>query len=172
MKKSVNSINVATIVLSMITVLISCRGEPDVKVMEKENRGLIYRYLEEMNKGNEAYLDEYFGPDYIYHSSNGDLDVEGFKAMHSMFLNAFPNAHAVAEDIIAKGDKVVTRWKIQGTHTGVFQGIAPTGKTIIVTGIIISRMEGGKVVEEWEEVDQLGMLQQLGVIPSPGSKGE
>jgi steroid delta-isomerase-like uncharacterized protein len=172
MKKSVKIINPAMIVLSIITVLISCRGENDVKITEKENRGLIYRYFEAMNKGDKAYLDEYFGPNYIYHSPNRDLDVEGFKAMHSMFLTAFPDARAVAEDIISKGDKVVTRWKIQGTHSGEFQGIAPTGKTIIVTGIIISRLEEGKVVEEWEEVDQLGMLQQLGVIPSPGSKGE
>jgi predicted ester cyclase len=172
LKKSLNTISVAMIVISIITLLGGCAGEPDVKVSEKENRGLIHRYFEEMNRRNKTYLDEYLGPNYIYHGPNGDLDVEGFKTMHSMFLTAFPDAHAVPEDIISEGDKVVTRWKIQGTHKGEFQGIAPTGKRIIVTGIIISRIEEGKAVEEWEEIDQLGMLQQLGIIPSPGSKDE
>ena len=167
MKKSLNTVGVTIIVISIITVLIGCTGEPDVKITERENRGLISRYFEEMNKGNKAYLDEYFGPNYVYHGPNGDLDAEGFKTMHSMFLTAFTDIHAVSEDIISSGDKVVTRWKIQGTHKGEFQGIAPTGIRIIVTGIIISRIEEGKAVEEWEEINQLGMLQQLGVFPPP-----
>ena len=172
MKKSLNTIGVTMIVISIITVLIGCTGEPDVKITEKENRGLIHRYFEEMNKGNQAYLDECFGTGYMYHGPNGDLDAEAFKTMHSMFLTAFPDAHAVPEDIISEGDKVITRWKIQGTHKGEFQGIAPTGNRIIVTGIIISRIKENKIIEEWEEIDQLGMLQQLGVIPTPGGRGE
>lgn len=160
------------IAIPIITVLIGCAGKPDVKFTEKENRELIYRYFEEMNKGNKAYLDECFGPNYIYHGPYGDLDAEGFKTMHNMFLTAFIDIHAVPEDIISKGNKVVTRWKIQGTHEGEFQGIAPTGKKITITGIIISRIKEGKAVEEWEEIDQLGMLQQLGVIPRLGGRGE
>lgn len=170
MKKSLNTIDVTMIVISIMTILIGCAEESDVQITEKENKGLIYRYFEEMNKGNKAYLDEYFGPNYVYHGPNGDLDAEGFKTMHSMFLTAFTDIHAVPEDIISEGDKVVTRWKIQCTHKGEFQGIAPTGKRIIVTGIIISRIEMGKTVEEWEEINQLGMLQQLGVISPPGSR--
>lgn len=72
-----------------------------------------------------------------------------------------------ADDIIAAGDKVVARWTFRGAQQGAFQGIAPTGKAVTITGIIISRFEHGKAVEEWEEVNQLGMLQQLGVMPAP-----
>ncbi len=117
--------------------------------------------------GNESYLDEYFAAEYVYHGPAGELDAQGFKAMHSMFLSAFPDAKISAEDMIAVGDKVVTRWKIRATHTGELQGIAPTDNEVTITGIIITRVEGGKAIEEWEAFDQLSLMQQLGVIPGP-----
>jgi predicted ester cyclase len=70
--------------------------------------------------------------------------------------------------VIAKGDKVVTRWTARGTHKGGLQGIPPTGKQLTVTGIVIERLSNGKRVEGWSNFDALGMLQQLGVIPSMG----
>ena len=133
----------------------------------ENNKSLVIRYFDEMNKGNESYLDEHFGPNYIYHGSAGDLDAEGFKAQHHMFVTAFSDIKASAEDIIAVGDKVVTRWKITSTHSGELQGIPPTGKEVTITGIVISRVENGKVVEEWESFDQLGLMQQLGAILPP-----
>ena len=133
----------------------------------EEIRALHRRYAEEVNRGNPAYLDEYFDPDYVYHGPTGELDVEGFKAMHSMFLAAFPDTRLKMEDTIAEGDKVVSRWTIRGTHKGEFQGIAPTGKEITVRGIIISRIRAGKAVEEWEAFDLMDMMQQLGAIPAP-----
>ena len=155
------------VVFATIAILIGCTKKPGVDVTAEENKSLLQRYFEEMNKGNESYLDEYFAADYIYHGPGGELDVEDFKAMHSMFLSAFPDAIASVEDIIAVGDKVATRWKISGTHRGELQGIAPTGKEVTITGIIITRVEGGKVVEEWEAFNQLSLMQQLGAIPLP-----
>jgi predicted ester cyclase len=150
-----------------IAILIGCAKKPSVDMTVEENKSLLQRYIDEMNTGNEDYLDEYFAAEYGYHGPAGELSVEGFKAMHSMFLSAFPDAKISAEDIIAVGDKVVTRWKIRATHTGELQGIAPTGKEVTITGIIITRVEGGKVVEEWEAFDQLSLMQQLGAIPLP-----
>jgi len=155
------------VVFATIAILISCTKKPGVDVTVEKNKSLVQRYFDEMNKGNKSYLDEYFGLNYIYHGSAGDLDTEGLKAQHDMFLTAFPDTKASVEDIIAVGDKVVTRWKIRATHTGELQGIAPTGKEVTVTGIIITRVENGKAVEEWEAFDQLGLMQQLGAIPLP-----
>jgi len=62
----------------------------------------------------------------------------------------------------------VTRWTYRGTHKSELMGIAPTGKQVTVTGICIDRIVGGKIAEEWGEMDNLGMMQQLGVVPSPG----
>jgi predicted ester cyclase len=155
------------VVFAIIAILIGCTKNPGVDVTVEKNKSLVQRYFDEMNKGNRIYLDEYFGVNYIYHGSAGDLNTEGFKAQHDMFLSAFPDTKANVEDIIALGDKVVTRWKIRATHTGELQGMAPTGKEVTITGIIITRVENGKAAEEWEAFDQLSLMQQLGAIPSP-----
>lgn len=155
------------IVFATIAILFACTKKNSVDMTVEKNKSLVQRYFEEMNKGNESYLDEYFSEKYIYHGSAGDLDAEGIKTQHNMFITAFSNIKASAEDIIAIGDKVVTRWKIRSTHSGEFQGIAPTGKEVTLTGIIISRIEGGKAVEEWEAFDRLSLMQQLGVITVP-----
>ena len=72
------------------------------------------------------------------------------------------------EDLIAEGDKVVTRWRARGTHQGELMGIPPSGNPVEVTGITIHRIEGGKVVETWANYDALGMMQQVGAVPEPG----
>lgn len=151
------------VVFATAAIFMSCTENATVE----KNKSLVQGYFDAMNKGNKSYLDEYFGPNYVYHGPAGDLDAEGFKAQHDMFLTAFPDTKASVEDMIAVGNKVVTRWKIQATHTGALFGMAPTGKEVTITGIIITRVENGKAVEEWEAFDQLGLMQQLGAIPLP-----
>ena len=68
---------------------------------------------------------------------------------------------------MAEGDKVVTRWTGRGTHQGELMGISPTGNQLEITGLTIDRIEGGQVVETWDQYDTLGMLRQLGAIPEP-----
>jgi steroid delta-isomerase-like uncharacterized protein len=98
---------------------------------------------------------------------------EDVKRFMSEFRQAFPDFHSTIEDQIAEGDKVVTRWTMRGTHQGEFRGIAPTGKQITVTGIGIFRFsDEGKVIESWDNFDQLGMMRQLGVVPSPEQSEE
>ena len=155
------------VVFATTAILIGCTKETSVDMTIENNKSLVKRYFDEMNKGNVNYLDEYFSADYIYHGSSGDLDLEGFKTQHDMFISAFSDINASAEDIIAAGDKIVTRWKISSTHSGELQGIPATGKEVTITGIVISRVENGKVVEEWESFDQLGLMQQIGAIPLP-----
>jgi steroid delta-isomerase-like uncharacterized protein len=96
---------------------------------------------------------------------------EGIKQFYATLRAAFPDIHFTIEDQIAEGDRVVTRWTARATHTGEYQGIPPTGKQFSLTGIDIDRIANGKVVECWPIADELGVLQQLGVIPAPEHAG-
>jgi predicted ester cyclase len=81
------------------------------------------------------------------------------------FFTAFPEQHVTVEDLIAEGDKVVSRYTFRATHQGEFMGVPPTGKGMTVSGIMISRFAGGKWVEDWDSPDALSLMQQLGAIP-------
>jgi predicted ester cyclase len=89
------------------------------------------------------------------------------KQYAAMNLGAFPDVRVSVEDQIAEGDMVVTRWTATGTHTGELMGIPPTGRRIEISGITINRFSGGRIAEDWYQSDDLGMMQQLGVIPWP-----
>ncbi len=134
------------------------------------NKALVRRYVEEViNQGNVAAIDDFNPPTYVNHlPGSPPLDVAGVKQFVTMVRTAFPDMHQTIEDLIAEGDKVVQRATLRGTHQGEFQGIPPTGKPVSVTLMNISRIADDKIVEDWVNFDQLGMLQQLGVIPQPG----
>jgi steroid delta-isomerase-like uncharacterized protein len=138
--------------------------------VSEENRAIFRRYVEEVgNEGNLDLVDEIFS-NYLSHQPDGSVlerGPEDVKRFMDEFRNAFSDFHTTIEDLIAEGDRVATRWTMRGTHEGEFRGIAPTGKQITVTGIGIFRFSDGKVVESWDNFDQLGMMQQLGVVPSP-----
>ena len=140
----------------------------------KENKALARSSFEEiMNNVNLAVINEVFSPNYVLHAPAGPVHgPEGFKQFVLMYRNAFPDARYTIEEIIVEGDTVVTSWTATGTHLGELMGIPPTGKRGTVTGISIGRYEGGKLVEEWLNFDALGMLQQLGVIHTPGQESK
>lgn len=127
------------------------------------------RYIEEVwNDGNLALIDEMFAPDYINHApSIGQMaGPEGIKQLIASFRNAAPDLRLTIDDMLAEGDRVVTRWTAQGTHQGELMGVPPTGKRITVTAIVIDRIADGRIVEHWSGRDDLGFYQQLGLIPS------
>ena len=135
----------------------------------EENKVLMSRFLEEVfNKKNLAAIDEFIAPNQIDHTLPPFLPTtpEGTKQAIDMFLKAFPDMHLTIEDMIAEGDKVVIRYTSRGSQRGAFMGIPPTGKQMTVSSIIIARIADGKIVEEWGLDDQMGMLQQLGIIPA------
>jgi len=135
----------------------------------EENKAMDRRFFEEVwNRGNLAVVDELMSSDFKSHDPTIAAGSAGFKHFVSLFRAAFPDVHITIEDQLAEGDKVVTRWTARGTHKGDLMGIAPTGKQVTVTGINIGRVEGGKFVEGWFNIDDLGLLQQLGVVPMPG----
>jgi predicted ester cyclase len=93
---------------------------------------------------------------------------EGFKQLVMLFQSAFPGLQLEIEDTLAEGDKVAARFRLRGTNTGSFQGMPPTGRAIDVTGTGIFRVVDGKVTDNWVNLDALGLMQQLGVVPPPG----
>ena len=141
--------------------------------MPEENTALVRRYFEEIwNKGNLDLIDELFTTNFVRHGPTGTegevRGPEGFKGLVTMYHNAFPDLRVPIEDLIAEGDRVATRWTARGTHQGELLGNAPTGDQVTVTGIIIDRISGGKIEEEWVDYDTFHFMQQIGAVPQPG----
>jgi len=136
----------------------------------EDNKAIVRRLIEEgLNQRNLAIFDELYAPDFVYQL--GSTTIQGrepYKQFISMSFAAFPDLHFTIEDQVAESDEVVTRWTLRGTHQGPFQDIPPTGKHVMVTGIGINRFANGKIVENWTNMDALGLRQQLGVVPAPG----
>ena len=142
---------------------------------EADNKTIAERFNEDVwGRGDEAVLEELLDPDFVDHSAPPGLspDREGHKQLLAMFRSAFPDLHVTTEDIIAEGDKVVSRWTAHGTHQGELMGIASTGKEVAFTGIDVLRIAEGKVVERWALGNDLEVMQQLGVVPEPGQSDE
>jgi steroid delta-isomerase-like uncharacterized protein len=135
----------------------------------EENKAQFRRVLDIINSGDLDKADEVIASNYVYRSPGSPemRGLEGFKQLISMYRAAFPDMTMVIDDILAEGDKVAARWTATGTHRGELMGIPPTGKRVTGSGLIISRFAGGKVVEDNEVIDMLGMMQQLGVVPAP-----
>lgn len=137
----------------------------------QENKALCARPHEEIfNQGNLALADEIFSPDFMWHEAHLPplpQGPESIKMFATMLRSAFPDLHLSLEDSVAAGDRVVTRWSFQGTHRGEFFGVPPTGRTVTTSGIDIWRVRDGRIVENQQVVDNLGLLQQLGAVPQP-----
>ena len=133
----------------------------------EENKANVRRAFDALNQQNWAAFYELVAPDIVLHNaSTTSQGLEAYQQFISMYYAAFPDLHFLLEDMIAEGDRVVFRYTAQGTHQGTLLGIAPTGKQVTVTGIGITRRANDQNVEEWLNVDALGLLQQLGVIPA------
>lgn len=133
-----------------------------------ENKATYRRFIEEIwNIGNLDLIELLIADDYVAHDpASPDLGrgLESLRQRANPYRKAFPDLQIIIEEILAEGDKVVTRWSSSGTHQGDIYGIAPTGKSVTTSGINISRFANGKIVEEWTSWDTIGLMKQLGVI--------
>jgi steroid delta-isomerase-like uncharacterized protein len=140
----------------------------------EENKAIARRFFDAAwNRGDTATMDELVAADSVDHSTVGgtdheELGAESFKQIVGMFRAGMPDMHLTIEDEVAEGDRVVHRWRLRGTHRGPIMGVPPTGKQLTFTGTTIVRIADGKIAERWANVDELGLLQQLGVVPPPG----
>jgi steroid delta-isomerase-like uncharacterized protein len=137
----------------------------------EESKAIMRRYFEgAWEQGNVDLLDELLAPDYVNHTpATPDLPTspEGVKAVVSLFRNAMPDLRVVIEDMIAEGDKVATRYTLEGTHEGELFGVPPTGQRLSIKSISVERVSDGKIREHWRVTDSLDMMHQLGAIPAP-----
>jgi steroid delta-isomerase-like uncharacterized protein len=138
--------------------------------MAQENSILIRRWFEEVwNNGRMEAIDEIASPDVIGHGQAQhatDIGLKEFKPFVQALRSAFPDMKVTIDYVIEQGDKVVARWTSTMTHRGEFLGIAPTGKKATITGTTTQRISGGKIVEGWDNWDQLGLLVQIGAVPA------
>ena len=139
--------------------------------MSDQNKALARRNVEEIwNQGNLSVIDELVAPNATFHDpavpGGKFTGPEGFRQFVQIYRGAFPDVRLTIEDLIAEGDKVVSRWTATGTQKGELMGIAPSGKRVTVTGCNIDQYQNGKIVEGWASYDMLGLLQQLGVVPA------
>ena len=141
----------------------------------EENKAIAQRFFDEVcNARKLDVADELFTADHSYHDPSipgVPPGPEGMKQTMAVYQTSFPDAFWRVDEILVADDKVVTRWTGSGTHTAELPGtppIPPTGKKVSVAGVWIHHVAGGKIVESWNVWDTLGMLQQLGVVPTMG----
>ncbi len=141
--------------------------------MTDDARELVGRLYERvLNGGQMDAIDDLFTDEYDEHDPlpGQRTGREGVRDRVQMLRDALAPRFTV-EDVVAENDRVVVRWSQNGTHSGELFGIPPTGTTFTIAGIDVYRVEGGRFAEHWHVVDQLALLQQLGVIPAPGEGG-
>lgn len=135
-----------------------------------QNKTIVRRAIEEPWTGSLDIVDELIASNYVGHDPAVPEPLrgpDGVKEFISTYRAAFPDARITVESQLAEGNLVATRWTGRGTHEGELMGIQPTGKQVTVSGLTISKLEGGKIVEEFQNWDTLGMMQQLDAIPAP-----
>lgn len=141
------------------------------------NKAIVLQFYEEAwNKQNLSIVDKTHAPGWRHADPSNPTDIiggpEGNKARLREVMKAFPDVHFKIEDVVAENEKVVVRFTLSGTHKGDFAGQKATDKRVSIDGIIIHRLENDKIIEDWVVRDTLSLLQQIGVIPMPGQRGQ
>jgi predicted ester cyclase len=139
----------------------------------EQSKAVARRFIEELWNGRRLELaDELIAPDCVTHQLRSGAEDEGtprtpevIKQHVAGWLAAFPDLRFTVEQMIAEGDLVATRCRMRGTHTGAWLGVAPTGRDVSVRMMIVQRIAGGRIVEDWVLVESLGLFQQLGLVP-------
>ena len=134
--------------------------------MSEANEIVLRRLINEViNDGDFTVLEDLIQPNYVYRSPDTELHgAEALKGLLTAYRIAFPDLNVKIDDVVNGGDKVAITVTLTGTHEGDLMGIPPTGKRVKVKGMILSHFHDGKIVEEWEVLDMLGLFQQVGVV--------
>jgi len=134
------------------------------------NKALVRRFFEVVwSTGDLTRRDDFLAADYRGHMAGAEapIDRDGWTGWFQGFRAAFPDARFTVDDLLGEGDRVAARLTMQGTHLGALDGVPPTGRAVVVTGMSIERIAGGRIVEGWNQNDALGLLAQLGILPPP-----
>ena len=133
----------------------------------EENKAVMRELLEASAANNAARLRELLAPDFIAHLAVGPVGLDAFLEHNTITGDAFSEKVFTIKDQIAEGDKALVRWTFRGRHTGETMGAKPTGKVVVATGMNLFRLADGRIEEIWVEADDLGEMQQLGVVKLP-----
>jgi steroid delta-isomerase-like uncharacterized protein len=135
----------------------------------EQNKTVVDEFIQALfTKGDLSAVDRYLDDDFVAHDppmAGVSADAAGFRDVAATMRAAFPDWHSDVHLLVAEGDYVVERFTATGTHRGDFMGVAPTNRTVTLPGINIFRLRDGKIVERWGNLDVLGFLTQLGVVP-------
>jgi steroid delta-isomerase-like uncharacterized protein len=140
------------------------------RTTESENKALIRRWFEEVwNQGREEAIEELRAPDSVG-IGLGETQVAvhgaiGFKVFYHNLRSSLPDLRVTVEHLLAEGDMVAARIQVEGTHMGPGLGVPPTGQIVRFSGMLIARIASGKIAESWNNLDQLGLLRQVGALP-------
>ena len=135
--------------------------------MSQENRALVRRFFELLERGQRI-PEELLGPGFTYHvPGSPPKDLEATRQRMGVFSAGFSDIKHIEEDMVAEGDRVALRTRLEMTHTGEFMGVAGSGEQISVVEMGIMRIANGKIAEMWGLLDTLGLAQQIGAMPSP-----
>lgn len=134
---------------------------------ESDYKDFIRRFRNDIyDAKNLDRLDEYIAEDCLSHTPalpEPGRGIDEYRKFTEMLHAAFPDAEDTIEDIVAEGDKVAVRIRMRGTHEGPFLDLEPTENEVDVTGMVIYRIEDGKIAEDWHQADMMGLMQQLGI---------
>ena len=148
--------------------------EPSADTSVEQNKAVSQRWIDVFNARDDAAEADVRAPDYVAHApaslEPAPLNSETWTRFLAGFVEGFPDLRLTVEDAVGEGDLVAQRVHFDGTHTGVFQGLPPTQKTVSFSGLELNRFADGKVVEHWFQLDALGLLQQLGLTVVPGPR--
>lgn len=138
--------------------------------MSEEHERVVRALLKAVSRKDLKGMEDVYDPNLSYHGTGDMAEAgrSGFLQFAEAMLAAFPDISVTADDVFSSGDKVVYRLTLRGTHKAELMGIPATNKAVAVRSIGIARVSGGKIVEEWENFDDMGLMQQLGVVPPPG----
>jgi predicted ester cyclase len=144
------------------------KGWEALATSTKENKTIVRRFFELLEL-NQAIPEELLGPGFIYHvAGSPPKDLEATRQRMAVFGTAFSRSRHVIEDIVAEGDRVAFRTRLEMTHTGEFMGVAGSGEPISVVEMGTMRIANGKIAETWGLLDTLGLMRQTGAMPSSG----
>ena len=131
-----------------------------------ENKAVVERFINLISNDRRELIEELVAEDYVYRGNDGEeyRGREGFREVLDTYRNAFPDLNLEVNKMVAEGDTVATWLTFGGTHRGELDGIEPTGRKVSSTSVQFATVRDGQIAEEWDHVDQLTLLQQLGVI--------
>ncbi|MFT3910270.1 MAG: ester cyclase [Ferruginibacter sp.] len=161
MKKTFHS----CVLLALVLLISSCYFKKH-SIVDDNTRFYSHTWDEILNRGNVKLFDTDFSPNVIYDNVTTHLEgIDDVKKYFAEYITAFSNRSFKILEIYGQGNRVIKRWSFTGTHTGSFAGIKATGKKVTVEGITIAVMSQDKIIAERDYTDDLGLMQQLGVVP-------